>query len=59
MYVERAYRRRGFAAEMIREIVSAVTADGVRKIFLRPTAGARGLYERIGFVDAGEIMAFA
>ncbi len=59
VYVERDYRCRGFAAEMIREIVSSVNADGVRKIYLRPVAGSRGLYERIGFVDAGEIMAFA
>ena len=59
VYVGSAYRGRGFAAEMVREIVSAVTADGARKIFLRPSVGSRGLYERIGFIDAGEIMAFA
>jgi GNAT superfamily N-acetyltransferase len=57
VYVEPAYRRRGVASELVREVVAAAQAGGARKTFLRPSRGARALYARLGFVDT-ELMTF-
>ncbi len=51
VYVSPAYRRNGYAAEMVSEVVASVRASGVRKTFLRPSPGAHDLYVRLGFVD--------
>lgn len=58
VYVAPAYRKRGFAGELVREVVAAAQAGGVRKTFLRPSKTARSLYARLGFVDS-ELMTFA
>lgn len=57
VYVAPPYRRRGIAAELVREVVAAVRSSGVRKTFLRPSATARALYERLGFTVDGVTMA--
>jgi GNAT superfamily N-acetyltransferase len=56
VYVRPAYRKRGFASELVREVVAAAQAGGARKTFLRPAKSAKNLYARLGFVDT-ELMA--
>lgn len=51
VYVHPDYRGRGFAAEMVREVVDEVRAAGARRAFLRPSRAAKRLYERLGFSD--------
>jgi len=51
VYVVPAYRRRGFASELVGEVTAAACAGGARKTFLRPSPSAKGLYARHGFVD--------
>lgn len=50
VYVEPAYRNRGIATELVREVV-ALSRASARKTFLRPSSKARALYARIGFVE--------
>jgi GNAT superfamily N-acetyltransferase len=58
VYVMPAYRNRGFASELVREVVAGAHAGGARKTFLRPSKRAKSLYARLGFVDT-ELMTFA
>jgi GNAT superfamily N-acetyltransferase len=58
VYVEPAYRKRGFASELVREVVAAARAGGARKTFLRPSQSAKSLYARLGFVET-DAMTFA
>ncbi|HVA37197.1 MAG TPA: GNAT family N-acetyltransferase [Candidatus Dormibacteraeota bacterium] len=55
VYVEPAHRGNGYGSEMVREAISWARAAGVRKIVLHPSGAARGLYERMGFVDGNEM----
>jgi GNAT superfamily N-acetyltransferase len=58
VYVVPDYRRRGFASELVREVVAVAEAGGARKTYLRPTPQGKQLYARLGFVET-ELMAFA
>jgi ribosomal protein S18 acetylase RimI-like enzyme len=51
VYVAPSCRRRGLATQLTLEAVAAARARGVRKIFLHPSVQAKGLYERLGFVE--------
>lgn len=55
VYVDPAYRGNGYAREMVQEAISWARAAGVRKIVLHANAASRSLYERLGFVDSGEM----
>jgi GNAT superfamily N-acetyltransferase len=57
VYVRPGYRKRGFAGELVREVVAAARAGGARKTFLRPSKTAKSLYARVGFVET-ELMTF-
>jgi GNAT superfamily N-acetyltransferase len=57
VYVMPGYRKRGFASELVREVVAGAHAGGARKTFLRPSKTAKSLYARLGFVET-ELMAF-
>lgn len=57
VYVRPLYRKRGFASELVREVVAAARAAGARKTFLRPSKSAKSLYARLGFADT-ELMVF-
>ncbi len=58
VYVVPAYRNRGFATELVGEVVAAAGACGARKTFLRPSRASHALYARLGFVDS-TVMTFA
>jgi GNAT superfamily N-acetyltransferase len=58
VYVQPAYRSRGFASELVREVIGLTRAAGVRRTFLRPSRKAKSLYARLGFVET-ELMLLA
>ncbi len=51
VYVAPAYRRLGYASQLVAAVVGDVRVSPARKTFLRPAPGARALYTRLGFVD--------
>ncbi len=55
VYVAPEFRRRGYASLLVTEALAAARARGVRRIVLQPGHGARGLYERLGFADSGQM----
>lgn len=57
VYVRPAYRNRGFASELVGEVVAAARAAGARKTFLRPSPNAKRLYARLGFAQT-DLMVF-
>lgn len=51
-----AYRRQGLALALMRHILTAVAAEGIRRVTLevrRSNVAAQKLYEKLGFVQAG------
>ena len=55
VYVEPLMRRRGYATEMVREVLNAALARGTRKITLSPTEIGRSIYERLGFRERAQM----
>jgi len=55
VYVEPAWRRRGVADALMREVLQALAARGIRRIVLHASAAGRRLYERLGFVPTNEM----
>jgi ribosomal protein S18 acetylase RimI-like enzyme len=51
VYVAPSCRMRGLATQLTLEAIADARAQGVRKIFLHPSAQAKGLYRRLGFVE--------
>ena len=56
VYVEPAWRRRGVAEAMMRQLLEALTARGVRRVVLHASDDGRRLYERLGFVPTNEML---
>lgn len=55
VYVEPAWRRRGIAEALMRTLMTALAARGIRRVVLHASADGRRLYERIGFVPTNEM----
>jgi len=55
VYVRRDWRRRGVADALMRSLLDALGARGVRRIVLHASAEGRRLYERLGFVQTNEM----
>jgi ribosomal protein S18 acetylase RimI-like enzyme len=55
LYVEPAWRRRGVADSLMRAVLDALTARGIRRIVLHASHDGRRLYERFGFVATNEM----
>ena len=53
------YRRRGYAAAIVRRIVSDGFAAGVRAAYLNASEDGRGVYRRVGFRPAGRHRLFS
>jgi GNAT superfamily N-acetyltransferase len=54
VYVDPAYRRRGIAAAMMREVLDEARRENVDRLTLGTSEMARPLYERLGFVNKGD-----
>ena len=55
VYVEPEWRRRGIADRLMRAVLEALAARGIRRIVLHASQEGRRLYERLGFVDTNEM----
>ncbi len=53
VYVDPAFRGRGFARELVSEAIAGASAFGVRRIFIAPTDAMRGFYRTLGFASCG------
>ena len=55
VYVEPTWRRRGVGEALMRAILDALAARGIRRIVLHASGDGRRLYERLGFVATNEM----
>jgi GNAT superfamily N-acetyltransferase len=55
VYVEPAWRRQGVAEVLMRALLDALAARGIRRIVLHASDEGRRLYERLGFVSTNEM----
>jgi ribosomal protein S18 acetylase RimI-like enzyme len=55
VYVDPEWRRRGVGEALMRAILAALDARGIRRIVLHASADGRRLYERLGFVATNEM----
>jgi GNAT superfamily N-acetyltransferase len=55
VYTERAWRRRGVAAALMRELLRWCRGNGVESVVLHASAEGRPLYEKLGFTATNEM----
>jgi len=55
VYVEPVWRRRGVGEAVMRVLLDALSARGVRRVVLHASQDGRRLYERLGFVPTNEM----
>jgi ribosomal protein S18 acetylase RimI-like enzyme len=55
VYVEPQWRRRGVAEALMRTLLEALAARGIRRIVLHASDDGRRLYERLGFLQTNEM----
>jgi ribosomal protein S18 acetylase RimI-like enzyme len=55
VYVEPGWRRCGVGEALMRTLLDALTARGIRRIVLHASDEGRRLYERLGFVPTNEM----
>jgi GNAT superfamily N-acetyltransferase len=58
VYTEPAYRRRGYARQIVMEAMSYCASRGINRIDLAATTVGRPLYESLGFEAAPYMMRF-
>ena len=55
VFTERAWRRRGVAAALLRELLRWCRASGIESVVLHASADGRPLYEKLGFTPTNEM----
>jgi len=55
VFTERAWRRRGVAAALMRELLRWCRANGIESLVLHASADGRPLYEKLGFTPTNEM----
>ncbi|HXS23112.1 MAG TPA: GNAT family N-acetyltransferase, partial [Gemmatimonadales bacterium] len=55
VYTEQAWRRRGVAGLLMREILRFTTQRGIDNVVLHASAEGRTLYEKLGFKQTNEM----
>ena len=55
VFTERAWRRRGVAAALLRELLRWCRASGIESLVLHASADGRPLYEKLGFTPTNEM----
>lgn len=55
VYVDRAWRRRGFANMLMQHVMDFARADGVESLVLHASKEGRPLYEQLGFLATNEM----
>jgi predicted GNAT family acetyltransferase len=56
VYTQPAWRRRGIAERLVREVLAWAAARGVSSVVLHASAAGRRLYERLGFAATNEMI---
>jgi GNAT superfamily N-acetyltransferase len=55
VYVDAPWRRRGVAEALMRVLLDALMARGIRRVVLHASDDGRRLYERLGFMPTNEM----
>jgi len=55
VYTERAWRRRGVADGLMRELLRWCRGNGIESVVLHASGGGRPLYEKLGFTPTNEM----
>ncbi|HEY6208532.1 MAG TPA: GNAT family N-acetyltransferase [Gemmatimonadales bacterium] len=55
VYTEPAWRRRGLAALLMRQVLDWAAAHGITNLVLHASPDARALYKKLGFVPTNEM----
>ena len=55
VYTERAWRRRGVADALMRELLRWCRANGIESIVLHASGEGRPLYQKLGFTPTNEM----
>jgi GNAT superfamily N-acetyltransferase len=55
VFTEHAWRRRGVAAALLRELLRWCRASGIESVVLHASADGRPLYEKLGFTPTNEM----
>ncbi|HTD69619.1 MAG TPA: GNAT family N-acetyltransferase [Gemmatimonadales bacterium] len=55
VYTERAWRRRGVADALMRELLRWCRANGIESVVLHASGDGRPLYEKLGFTPTNEM----
>ena len=55
VYTERAWRRRGVADALMRELLRWCSGNGVESIVLHASGEGRPLYQKLGFTPTNEM----
>jgi GNAT superfamily N-acetyltransferase len=55
VFTERAWRRRGVAAALLRELLRWCRASGIESVVLHASADGRPLYDKLGFTPTNEM----
>lgn len=58
IYVEDSHRRMGIGHEIVKWLIAKALERGCDKIYLESTAGARSLYESLGFRPMNDLMIY-
>jgi len=57
LFVEPTLMRRGIGRDLVADLWQRAKAAGIRKVQVTANSNAVGFYERMGFVDIGEVVA--
>jgi len=55
VYTERAWRRRGVADALLRELLRSCRGNGIESVVLHASGEGRPLYEKLGFTPTNEM----
>ena len=55
VYCEPASRRRGYATQLVQQVIAWLRERGVHNIKLKPSVAGQRMYEKLGFQPSGEM----
>lgn len=55
VYCEPASRRRGYATQLVQQVIAWLRKRGVHNIKLKPSGAGQRMYEKLGFQPSGEM----
>lgn len=55
VYCEPASRRKGYATQLVQQVIAWLRKKGVHNIKLKPSGAGQRMYEKLGFQPSGEM----